>query len=513
MRVMIVDDETIIRVGLKSIIDWKSEGYELIGEARNGQEALDKIQGLQPDIIITDLKMPQMDGITLIDTLMKKNYHGQIIVLSNYDDFNLVKEAMKKGAMEYLLKLTLEPTELLKVLQDASIKLSQSKKSEVTSEEVDQVHIKQRQIILNRYIVDFIKGHIQEDHLKHLLKDIDMTVDEELLLNKNLIFVYLYGGDVDKVEDLGKYTDSMINLMNEAFNDVKYILAPISYKEYLIIIDADKDDGIKEKMEKHLALYVSSQIKLYQDHYNKLEELKNVVKDAYNDFFFEGVLEGPAVDATLDYRDFSVKIQELIESKDEERLMNLLNNTLDLARIEHWKPIDVKRFMDYFMDVARQVMIQWGGGITGMIQKLKERFEVVRTHQEYYYIGKFCIHTIMEEIHQLKNQVYREEIIKVIEYIFTHLSEKIVLSDLADFVNLNESYLCRIFKKEVGVSITDFINDKRIDKAKELLDATNLFVKEVGVKVGIPNPYYFNRVFKKATGMSPKEFRERGGDG
>lgn len=124
-RILIADDDTMVRIGLKTVIDWEENGFLLVGEAQDGQQALELAQTLHPDIIITDIKMPGMDGIELIERLREKGIATEILVLSSYDEFDLVKKALKLGAKDYLLKLNLEPEELLRCLRSiASAKAS-----------------------------------------------------------------------------------------------------------------------------------------------------------------------------------------------------------------------------------------------------------------------------------------------------------------------------------------------------------------------------------------------------
>lgn len=126
-KVIIVDDEKIVRIGLKTIIKWNENGYELVGEAKDGISAFSMVQKYNPDIIITDLKMPNLDGIGLIKKLKEENYKCKVLVLSNYSDFELVKEAMKLGAVDYILKLTMQPDDLLKILNQMSQQLNKEK--------------------------------------------------------------------------------------------------------------------------------------------------------------------------------------------------------------------------------------------------------------------------------------------------------------------------------------------------------------------------------------------------
>ena len=121
--ILIIDDEPIVKIALRSILPWEEHGFSICGTASNGLEAMPLIEKHQPDVIITDLKMPEMDGLELIRTLKEKNYPGEILVLSNYEDFDSVRSALLLGAADYLLKIKISPDTLLACLNKTTEKL------------------------------------------------------------------------------------------------------------------------------------------------------------------------------------------------------------------------------------------------------------------------------------------------------------------------------------------------------------------------------------------------------
>ncbi|MFQ9705197.1 MAG: response regulator [Enterocloster clostridioformis] len=116
IKILIADDEPLVRAGIKAVIPWNDHGFDVIGEVSDGNEAYEKILALKPDILITDIKMPGMDGITLLKKLKQEKVSIQSVVLSCFDEFELVREAMKYGARDYILKLSIDPAKILEVL-------------------------------------------------------------------------------------------------------------------------------------------------------------------------------------------------------------------------------------------------------------------------------------------------------------------------------------------------------------------------------------------------------------
>ncbi len=157
-KILIVDDEIFVRMGLKMSIDWASRGFELLGEASNGQEALEKISETPPDIVITDIKMPVMDGIGLIKEISSSYPAIKCLVLSNYDEFELVKEAMKLGAVDYFLKVTIESDKLLEALEQVCEKLDGERTAADRRRAIDQTIREHRTVIERKYYLDLV-GH------------------------------------------------------------------------------------------------------------------------------------------------------------------------------------------------------------------------------------------------------------------------------------------------------------------------------------------------------------------
>lgn len=138
--ILIIDDEPIVKIALRSILPWEEHGFSICGTASNGLEAMPLIEKHQPDVIITDLKMPEMDGLELIRTLKEKNYPGEILVLSNYEDFDSVRSALLLGAADYLLKIKISPDTLLACLNKTTEKLHEkaNRKISVPAETVSE---------------------------------------------------------------------------------------------------------------------------------------------------------------------------------------------------------------------------------------------------------------------------------------------------------------------------------------------------------------------------------------
>lgn len=395
MRVLVVEDEYITRNFLSSIIDWKEHDLNLIGLAKDGIEALNIIEKEKVDVVITDLKMPKMDGNTLIKRLKEKNFIGKIIVLSNYDDFSLVKDAMKNGAFEYLLKITINQDELLNVLKKAREELMQSNK---LIKDSNIIEISSEKIKVNEYLEKYLKGEID--------LNIDKVLEKKYLTNYNFIYLRVLSTDVETLEEENKLNSFMSNVINSC------------------------------------ALHVNS-------------KLLSLIHIRRNEF-------GIVIKAESNINDITL----------------LINN--------------ITRNVKQYLDISFEKILQQE------CSEIKECFQLIENERNelHYKINSRVINC-------------RIEIKKVIEYINNNLGKKLALESLAKIVNMNESYLSRIFKDELGMTISDYIKKTRLEKAKELLKENDMRVKDVAVTIGIQDQLYFSRLFTKFFNITPSEYREK----
>lgn len=395
MRVLVVEDEYITRNFLSSIINWKEHDLNLIGLAKDGIEALNIIEKEKIDVVITDLKMPKMDGNTLIKRLKEKNFIGKIIVLSNYDDFSLVKDAMKNGAFEYLLKITINQDELLNILKKAREELMQSNK---LIKDSNIIEISSEKIKVNEYLEKYLKGEIG--------LNIDKVLEKKYLTNYNFIYLRVLSTDVETLEQENKLNSFMSNVINSC------------------------------------ALHVNS-------------KLLSLIHIRRNEFGIVIKTESNINDITL-----------------------LINN--------------ITRNVKQYLDISFEKILQQE------CSEIKECLQLIESERNelHYKINSRVINC-------------RIEIKKVIEYINNNLGKKLALESLAKIVNMNESYLSRIFKDELGITISDYIKKTRLEKAKELLKENDMRVKDVAITIGIQDQLYFSRLFTKFFNITPSEYREK----
>lgn len=222
-KILIVDDEILVRVGLKSSIDWEKYGFLVVGEAQNGKEALDRYSHEQIDILITDIAMPEMDGLELIKHFIKINKNLKIIILSHYENFAYAKEAIKLGVSRYILKSDLQPSNLIKIL----LELTDNK-------EIDNLQIQEDDLFVrnNKYLELILNNKMFDEYKK-------------IKLLHNQIFIVKFQITYDNNQrDMGKNTviNSIIDSTIKDINYCYYYVRLNNKKKYVILFDFEKNN-------------------------------------------------------------------------------------------------------------------------------------------------------------------------------------------------------------------------------------------------------------------------------
>ena len=387
-NILIVDDEPIVKIALRSILPWEEYGFFICGTAGNGLEALSLVEKQHPDVIITDLKMPGMDGLELIRTLKEKKYPGEILVLSNYEDFDSVRSALLLGAADYLLKIKIQADTLLACLNKTTEKLQKKagEKSPVPEETISENR--------NRLLLSFFQGD------SSIASFIQENRETELgFMEKNCAICYV---TFEKFLSNDAFSISSNLLRDMILDAVQGALQP-----YILVLND------------YSALVVFSQKELTVSQI-KVEQL---VKKLYNRFTM---------------------------------------------------------YQSFAPDMPYQ-------------ENLKNYEEARKIYQSF---------------HQNEGH-YKNDVAKTIAYIEENYMHHLTLASISANVNLSSSYLCRVFKSEVGTSITSYLNNLRIRKAATLIKEQDLSLKEISAMVGIDDQLYFSRLFKKCMGISPSEYGKK----
>lgn len=522
-KVLIVDDEPIVKIALRSIICWEDYDYTIIGTASDGKEALEMTMKECPDLVITDLKMPKMDGLALIKSLKENNYAGEILVISNYEDFEYVRSALVMGAVDYILKVSIEADTLTRQLQVITERLNASHTSQLLSQTVTQDQDKQQ----HTEVIQQLKMYLEvEDYTYPQLQNNLPSVSS--MLEENFAVCYLDFRNCSAASQETFSTPLVLHTLEETLADFssKELLF-LGYQSVLILISSTelkehnyKLPGLANKLDTTLQLYLSlSPVIVYEDCIEGIQRLKecyhNYLKIVSLSFYDTlGILSARTCIPLhymnfIYYKDFAAAVQGnnlkgLKQSQDSAKKI------LDQCQKLHIYPEITKKFFEKTLEMIEYMNPQHSIEVHDYLADQKEAIRNCNTGKELLQLISDSFETIYAPASNIHDQQFKQEIKIAIDYINHNYHDHISLNIIADKVNLSSSYLCRLFKSEVGMSITNYINQVRMEKAGEILRnrTSSPYMKEIALSIGIDDQLYFSRLFKKYYHMSPSEYRE-----
>lgn len=520
-KVFIADDEPFITDGLKHTIQWEEYGLEIIGSASDGLEALEAIENSGTDILITDIRMPEIDGLELIKLLKEKKPEIKFIVLSGYDDFEYLKESIKLGIENYLLK-PVNREELLSTLISAIDKIENSLYKRIYL--LEDIRII-RDNILFRWVTNSI------DNNELIRRSELIQIDLDSLQYCTCIIRILHKRDE---YNLGKNINCMISRSYEICRDI------IEKGNGGLTFCSPDGDIIALFIERKLPLekiFIRRVLEKCLKHINQHLELRaficigNIEEDyglvhrsytsALKLMEYSFVLSSDRILDCEDIRSFH-SCSRIITNKNTDKLKELFSQN-DEKGIWAWID-DVflsmgnkkEMSLSFIHTAALEILLEMMGLVKGMLPvgsdmaqipdssfsdifKLQIKDDIVKRLKD---ISKAFLDLI-----NLKTGSINPLIKRVLEYISSSYREEISIKTLACKMNTNANYLGQLFKEETGRYFSDYLSLFRVNKAKELLSTTDCSISEISKSVGYPDPGYFYKVFKKYAGLSPKEFR------
>lgn len=526
-KVLLVEDEHIVRMALKSLIDWRTHGIEIIGECINGAEALRVLKDEAVDIVITDINMPVMNGIELIKQLKELEIDASVIVLSAYNDYAFVREAFKLGVKDYILKSEMEPGAILEMVKKTlSNRISHSFK-------IIQANDHQRK---NVYLL-----------LKSIAEGVDpfekSTIDQlqhELGYKGNFDCCALLIDDFTQVKerygdkDLGVFSKHVIEHINFQLNKERSAkVVCMSASNYMILhwgmcaseaASHTKLEQVLKSVQKSLKVYlditVSVGVVSNGKNLNKLSELYKEALSLANLRYLYGkgsiiYQKNANFIKQIDSESISgqeTDLLEAIKSLDPNRIDTELDVILN--RIASFRSKSVDQLILFYFELVLLINIKCKE-MSPLLQHITDQnsdyYAIIKqygTKEEIHRWIKGYVHRIHEILSKEVVQTESHQVKKAKKFIAQNYAKNIGLTDIAEVVELSESYLSKLFVSETGETFIHYLTRFRITKACDLLEKSNMKVYEVAKEIGYDNVEHFSRVFKKTMGLSPLEYKK-----
>lgn len=505
IKVFLVEDEKIIRKSIKNNVKWEENGFEFAGEAPDGEMALPMIEKLHPDIVITDIKMPFMDGLELSDILKKKMPKIQIIILSGYGEFDYAKEAIKIGVTDYLTK-PVTGEQLLEALNKVKQKLDKKKRQEEDIKKLQKNIKTQMKNMRYQFFGNLIRGKISVSKL--------MEQGNEL--------------GIDLMAPAYNFMLFKIFSKNENDTEGYVLMIKAQNTEETIQVAKDYVAALTKRMKKEKELQWFAGIGHAVERLHNLSESYDSASKAFayqyqssgNEAVFFDKLDNEKIERAEDLQqvDFTKVNSESLE----EFLKNGKEEAVHLFVEDYTKTLG-KSNMDSFM-FCQYMLINIQVGVMKFVEKMGvEKANIDRTFKDYKQqiaavsTGEKAAEYIEELIRQairMRNERLGKKhsslITEAKEFIVKNYQEETLsLSDVADQVGLSSSHFSTTFKQETGKSFVEFLTSVRMDKAKEMLCFTDMKASQISYEVGYKDPHYFSYLFKKTQGCTPSEYRSR----
>ena len=497
MRVLIVEDEIRIRKGMANLIEGHT-AHTVVGEAQNGKEGIEMALLYVPDLIITDIRMPVMDGLEMMEQLRKSDQSWHFVVLSGYSEFEYAKRAIRYGVDDYLIK-PLAPDDVIKLLESIEQKLK--KERQKTQEKPERM--------LRNYLVE--KENIETETLREVC---GYEKHEKLRL------ICAYVGNLSQ-EDRKQCTDRMLSFRSSHQQEKLYYFFTESTREFIVMLREDIWADLKRELENkllarkakdHIWIWTSASV----NGFSELRECYDSLRKLYE---YALVIEtGEVIDnnlvETLTPQEYAgakkrkKNLQNFYYKKDGDLFRKEVELFLDETGQLTAQPRQIKeeyvQMVHFLLNLAKEN----DSRIYEQLQNLNVAQNVgnIVTRSELYNIFECIVQVFLENMTERQN-ISNYVILRAIDYIRNHYQEGISLESVAENLDITSEYLSTLFNREVGENFTSFLKKFRISHAKKLLKGTDKKIYEIAAEVGYSDPKYFNRVFKEEEGTSPGDFR------
>lgn len=517
IRTIIVDDEFLVRLGLKNMAAWKRNGFEIVGEASDGTKALELCRNQPVDLVVTDVEMPKMSGIDLIRTLHQEMPHISIIVLSNHRNSEYIRETLRYNrALDYIFKLALDDGELEKTLQHTRKAIELSSASLLPQEDNDKIPFTEKQSAWNQ----FQSSGIFEDSYSKLFK-----TDFSTFFYCICIEIWPKNG-ITHIDSSDKF--SLIESMAHDLFEKEQLRFDIFLSEnkscFFLFLEASNDTPaqIKERCKKIKymnSLFQDSPLAFGISHKQcgicNISHSMNQALHALECSFFHNTpeinffeaVQGDEQPATIISRH---QLTYLLHTQNAEDIKQHLQKYLQqcaLSRnstIEHVK----ETCFDFIMLLASLLKEISRTTVTTIryevVSKWIAESFTVRALEE---VLLNCIDTLFIEYSIANRQIISKDVQKALLYIQNNYNKNCRLKDVASYIGMSESYLSYLFKKELGKNLTAYLNEYRIQIAKQLIISSPSALNLIAEQVGYTNYPYFSKVFHSIVGIEASKFK------
>ncbi|QJD86130.1 helix-turn-helix domain-containing protein [Cohnella herbarum] len=513
MKVLIVDDEVIIRTGLSTVINWRELGFELLNPAVSAEEALARIPHERPHILLTDIRMTGKSGLELAAEVKLLLPDTEIIILTGYDDFSYTQQAIREGVGDYLLK-TSPPQEIIKAAMKAKQRLLDRWAT------LKQGHIQQtafRDSLLEQLVMEGRLNAQSVEQIPQLLPKLRAN-------NASFqVFIIAATGWDEATIYANSLHFAVENMVGELFNGETllrkdYVLLVLSQEREAIDLQKVKleFDRIGRKLKCRLFIAAGCSVPNIRDLKKSYDEASFV----YSFKWFanrEGLVtyedvKGIPGGRTLSSQEEEEQLISIMKSGNPVELRYWVNETISAHLADpSVTPGSFRAYLNSLLIsghrwLERLRAIQAPGGEEALPARLLQQSDdVAERPDETLYKH---LQSLMDKYRELAAGERVNYIKRAMIYIGEHLDNNLTLQQVAKHVHLNPNHFSEVFKRETGLTYIEFVTRERMRRAMELLSQSPMKISEIARHVGYEDVKYFSQLFKKTSGKTPSEYRE-----
>ena len=535
LKLVIVDDEPMERTYMKQFINWSSMGIEIAGEAANGVDGLKICSIVKPDIILTDIKMPEMDGLEFSRKVKEILPDIKVVFISGHGDFDYARSAVDLNAFGYILK-PFRIEEVMEVVRKVLSKCDDEQKKEDEREQLRKILDENKGILKDSLIRELMDGTDIGDGIWERINYLGLKISKGIYCVM-LLEVDEYENAVRNmtVEEKQIFSLSVLEKIRQKL-DTRCMgeAVKVSGKNYIILLsipgNVSKEfsagetysvaESVKSRIEE-MNITVTIGISSTCDELNGLSILHEEARNAlqYKLFNMKGqiinidYLQFSSANTEIDLKMLDNKVVKCLRLGSPEKVYELMNELFDsilpsknisgnyIQNVCISIMCSAMRFLNEINCTFDDVL---GDGVLVWNKLLK--FETIADVKQWM-TNIFA--AIIETVNLKKKSKNQMIVDKIIEIMNEKYSEDLTTKELSKVIFISPNYIGAIFKEETGIGILTFLTKLRMEKAEEMLKDPNMKVYEIAQKVGYNNTPYFSTIFRDYTGMAPSEYRER----
>lgn len=528
-KLYIVDDETRVRKGLQRHFDWAKFNIEVVGEASNGEQAFEILRQQPVDILVTDVKMPKMDGIELAFRLRELYPEIKIIFISGHDDLDFLKSSLKLGAIDYILK-SINLNELEETICRVVGMIDTERQKTKLLRQMENKVRQSMPLLRDKFLVQLLRDpNENESRLNERLDFLGLHLQEGsgfcIMVISVENYYEVFSGKQERDRQLVSF--AILNIFQELlerhFAGYCFEMRQGEYSAILML----REEGVfetellalvaevRELLIQHLNIYVTVGVSQVTDTLAEINVCYNEAIKAIRNKTYLGTETTVAIEGSRRQAEnfrLAAKFKKLIEQValgDTEVLISLLQETFQAVEMQdeaiQW---DLCFSLIFF---AIPELEEYRDSVDEEFASPRlvcERLLCLKTTERMHRLVEQFYIAYSEAARKKRNNPFSAVISQIKNCIHARFAENLTVSTIAGEVYLTPTYICLLFKQETGMTINDYLTEVRIKKAKEFLQEPQMKLYDICFAVGYTSPSYFSRLFKKHTGYTPSEYRD-----